>query len=86
MRILHLPRTFALALATALLTLPARAETITVTHWGSAFYGAPYAVAMENGFFQKRGVDITGILTSAGGGTSVRNTLAGDLPFVYLGG
>ena len=26
-------------------------------------------------------MDITGILTSAGGGTSVRNTLAGDLPY-----
>jgi NitT/TauT family transport system substrate-binding protein len=59
----------------------ARAETITVTHWGSAFYGAPYAVAMEKGFFIARGVDITGVLTSTGGGTSVRNTLAGDLPF-----
>jgi NitT/TauT family transport system substrate-binding protein len=59
----------------------ARAETITVTHWGSAFYGAPYAVAMEKGFFKKRGVDITGILTSQGGGTSVRNTMAGDLPY-----
>ncbi len=59
----------------------ARAETITVTHWGSAFYGAPYAVAMEKGFFKKHGVDVTGILTSQGGGTSVRNTLAGDLPF-----
>ena len=58
-----------------------RAESITVTHWGSAFYGAPYAVAMENGFFKAHGVDITGILTSNGGGTSVRNTLAGDLPF-----
>ena len=59
----------------------ARAETITVTHWGAPFYGAPYAVAMEKGFFKKAGIDITGILTSAGGGTSVRNTLAGDLPF-----
>ena len=59
----------------------ARADTITVTHWGAAFYGAPYAVAMEKGFFKKHGVDITGILTSQGGGTSVRNTLAGDLPF-----
>lgn len=59
----------------------ARAETITVTHWGSAFYGAPYAVALEKGFFKRRGLDITGFLTSAGGGTSVRNTLAGDLPF-----
>ncbi|HZV20428.1 MAG TPA: ABC transporter substrate-binding protein, partial [Hyphomicrobiales bacterium] len=55
--------------------------TITVTHWGSQFYGAPYAVALEKGFFKKRGVDITGFLTSAGGGTSVRNTLAGDLPY-----
>jgi NitT/TauT family transport system substrate-binding protein len=59
----------------------ARAETITVTHWGAAFYGAPYAVAMAKGFFKKNGVDITGILTSQGGGTSVRNTLAGDLPY-----
>lgn len=80
----HLAR---IALLAALLAAPlaapgtARAETITVTHWGAAFYGAPYAVAMEKGFFRKHGVDITGILTSQGGGTSVRNTLAGDLPF-----
>jgi NitT/TauT family transport system substrate-binding protein len=69
------------AFAAAALAISARAETITVTHWGSAFYGAPYAVAMTKGFFRQRGVDITDILTSAGGGTSVRNTLAGDLPF-----
>ena len=82
MNILHALRACALAaLAAASLGLPARAETITVTHWGSAFYGAPYAVAMAKGFFKKHGLDITGILTSAGGGTSVRNTLAGDLPF-----
>jgi len=66
---------------TTLVPGAARAETITVTHWGAAFYGAPYAVAMEKGFFKKHGVDITGVLTSTGGGTSVRNTLAGDLPF-----
>jgi NitT/TauT family transport system substrate-binding protein len=58
-----------------------KAETITVTHWGAQFYGAPYAVAREKGFFKKHGVDITGFLTSAGGGTSVRNTLASDLPY-----
>src|SRR6478672_5827399 len=81
MRILHTLRACTLALGLATLALPARAETITVTHWGSAFYGAPYAVAMAKGFFKKHGVDVTGILTSAGGGTSVRNTLAGDLPY-----
>ena len=70
-------------LAAALLLLGgmARADTITVTHWGAEFYGAPYAVAMEKGYFKAHGVDITGVLTSTGGGTSVRNTLAGDLPF-----
>src|SRR6478672_834723 len=81
MRILQILRACTLTLGIAALAPSARAETITVTHWGAAFYGAPYAVAMEKGFFKKRGVDITGILTSAGGGTSVRNTLAGDLPF-----
>ncbi len=36
---------------------------------------------MAKGYFKARGLDITGFLTSTGGGTSVRNTLAGDLPF-----
>jgi NitT/TauT family transport system substrate-binding protein len=36
---------------------------------------------MEKGFFRAHGVDITGILTAAGGGTAVRNTMAGDIPF-----
>lgn len=73
--------TIGAVIATAVSVSPATSETITVTHWGSAFYGAPYAVAMAKGFFKKHGLDITGILTSAGGGTSVRNTLAGDLPY-----
>ena len=59
----------------------ALAETITVTHWGGQFYGVPYAVAMDKGFFKNNGVDVTGILTAAGGGTAVRNTLAGGIPF-----
>ena len=71
----------ALAAGLMLAGTAARAETITVTHWGAAFYGAPYAVAMAKGFFKQNGVDVTGILTSQGGGTSVRNTLAGDLPY-----
>jgi NitT/TauT family transport system substrate-binding protein len=74
-------RAAAAALLAVGLARGAGAETITVTHWGAAFYGAPYAVAMAKGFFKQRGVDITGVLTSTGGGTSVRNTLAGDLPF-----
>lgn len=59
----------------------AKAEEISVTHWGALMYGGPYAVAMEKGFFKQAGVDITGILTSKGGGTTVRNVLAGGLPY-----
>src|SRR4051812_19361146 len=76
---------FCLALCGAALAAaagsPAWAENITVTHWGGQFYGVPYAVAMDKGYFKKNGVDVTGILTAAGGGTAVRNTLAGGIPF-----
>src|SRR3984957_4744659 len=74
---------FVLGLAAAVVAWksPVQAETITVTHWGGQFYGVPYAVAMDKGFFKKNGVDVTGILTAAGGGTAVRNTLAGGIPF-----
>lgn len=79
---LGLAMALAVMLAGSLLTGAARAETITVTHWGGQFYGVPYAVAMAKGFFRKNGpVDVTGILTAAGGGTAVRNTQAGDVPF-----
>ncbi|SKA34984.1 NitT/TauT family transport system substrate-binding protein [Enhydrobacter aerosaccus] len=74
-------RAVLLALAAIVSGGVAHAETITVTHWGAAFYGAPYAVARAKGYFQQQGVNVTDFLTSTGGGTSVRNTLAGDLPF-----
>lgn len=76
-------RTVQAAAAVLMLSLPptAHAETITVTHFGAQFYGAPYVVAREKGFFKQASVDITGFLTSTGGGTSVRNTLASDLPY-----
>ncbi len=71
----------ALCLAALLGWRAVQAETITVTHWGGQFYGVPYAVAIDKGFFRNHGVDVTGILTAPGGGTAVRNTLAGGLPF-----
>ncbi|MCP1336976.1 ABC transporter substrate-binding protein [Futiania mangrovi] len=59
----------------------ADAAEVTVTHWGVLMYGAPYAVAMEKGFFKEAGVDVTGVLTSKGGGTTMRNVMAADLPY-----
>jgi NitT/TauT family transport system substrate-binding protein len=62
----------------------ARAEDIVVTHYGSLLYGVPYAIALEKGYFKEAGVDITGILTSKGGGTSVRNMMAGETLFAEV--
>ena len=71
----------AAVVAVASLAVPARAEEISVTQWGASLYGAPFAVAIEDGGFKQAGIDITGVIGSAGGGTSVRNILASDTPY-----
>jgi NitT/TauT family transport system substrate-binding protein len=76
-------RTIGLAavMAGALAQMPAMADEISVTQWGQSLYGAPFAVGMEKGLFKKAGVDITGIIGSGGGGTTVRNILASPTPY-----
>jgi NitT/TauT family transport system substrate-binding protein len=71
----------ALSMAAMAATAPAEAEEITVTHWGVLMYGAPYAVAMEKGYYKEQGLDITGVLTSKGGGTTMRNVMAAPMPY-----
>jgi NitT/TauT family transport system substrate-binding protein len=75
----------AAALAAAMVSLsPARAERITVSQYGILVPTLPYAVALEKGFFKEEGLDIDGIIGSHGGGTSVRNMLASDLPVAEM--
>ena len=74
----------ALAAAAALVAFqsaPSAAVELNVTHFGTGMYGVPYAVAKEKGYFKEAGLDVTGFLTSAGGGTTVRNVLASELPY-----
>jgi len=71
----------ALLLAAALPFGPATAEEIVVSNFGVAANGMPYAIAMEKGFFKEAGADITGILSSSGGGTTVRTLMAGNLAY-----
>src|ERR1700704_1835205 len=59
----------------------ARAEEIVVSNYGVAANGMPYAVALAKGFFKQNGADVTGILTSEGGGTTVRTLLGGNLAY-----
>jgi NitT/TauT family transport system substrate-binding protein len=60
---------------------PAGATQIAVGNFGVAANGMPFAVALEKGYFKEEGIDVTGIITSAGGGTSLRNMLAGGVPY-----
>jgi NitT/TauT family transport system substrate-binding protein len=64
-----------------LASVPARAEDIVITQFGVAFAGNPFAIAIDGGHFKKAGVDITGIIAGAGGGTSVRNVMASELGY-----
>ena len=57
------------------------AQQIVVSNYGVAANGMPYAVAMAKGFFKQSGADVSGILSSQGGGTTIRNLQGGSLDF-----
>jgi NitT/TauT family transport system substrate-binding protein len=62
----------------------ARAERLTVSQYGILIPTLPYAVALEKGFWKEEGLAIDGVIQSHGGGTSVRNMLASDLPVAEM--
>lgn len=73
-----------LSLAAAMLlglSSPATAEKIAVGNYGISANGMPYAVAMAKGYFKAEGADVDGIISSQGGGTSVRNLIAGGVAY-----
>jgi NitT/TauT family transport system substrate-binding protein len=55
----------------------AHAEEIAVGNYGVSANGMPFGVALVKGYFKDEGLNITGLISSAGGGTSLRNMLAG---------
>src|ERR1700734_4328190 len=69
------------ALILACMAAPALAEDILVTQYKAHPSGAPYGVAIDKGFFKAAGVDIAGVISGEGGGSSVRAVLASDLGY-----
>jgi NitT/TauT family transport system substrate-binding protein len=59
----------------------AQAVPLTVTHWADGMYGVPFAVALEKGYFKEAGLDVSGFITSQGGGTTVRYAMASEIPY-----
>ena len=72
------------AAAFALMSAPANAEDIVVTNFGVSANGMPYAVALEKGFFKDEGIKVDNVITSAGGGTTLRNMLAANVAFAEI--
>ena len=70
-----------LALAARSAALAARAEQVVVSNYAVTTNGMPFAVAMEKGYFKEFKVNVDGILTSDGGGTTIRNLLGGKLSY-----
>ena len=73
------------ALVAAVSVLPAQSETIVASHYGFLFNTAPIAVAIERGGFKKRGIDITEVISSSGGGTTMRNQIASGAGYGVVG-
>jgi hypothetical protein len=65
----------------ALMVAQLSADEIAVGNYGIAANGMPYAVALEKKFFQQEGANVTGIISSQGGGTSIRNMLSGGVAY-----
>ena len=60
---------------------PSAAEDLLVTQYKNDPSGAPYGIALAKGLFKKHGVEITDIISGAGGGNSVRNAMATTLGY-----
>mgnify|MGYP001167732599 CR=1 FL=1 len=73
------------ALVTAFMATTAKADTIVASHYGFLFNVAPIAVAIERGEFKKRGVNITDVISSSGGGTTMRNQIASGAGYGVVG-
>jgi NitT/TauT family transport system substrate-binding protein len=72
-------------LSIVLISLTAKADSIVASHYGFLFNTAPIAVALERGEFSKRGVDISEVISSSGGGTTMRNQIAAGACYGVVG-
>ena len=62
-------------------SVPAAAAEMAVSQYGRVTATLPWAVATEKGLFAAEGVKVDKIISGEGGGTTLRNMLASDLPY-----
>jgi NitT/TauT family transport system substrate-binding protein len=54
---------------------------LAISQYGRVTATLPWAIAMEKGYFDEAGIKIDQVIAGAGGGTTLRNVLASDLPY-----
>lgn len=57
------------------------AYQLAISQYGRVTATLPWAVAIEKGYFTDAGIKINQVIAGAGGGTTLRNVLASDLPY-----
>lgn len=65
----------------AALASSAQAYQLAISQYGRVTATLPWAVAIEMGYFSDAGIKIDQVIAGAGGGTTLRNVLASDLPY-----
>jgi NitT/TauT family transport system substrate-binding protein len=58
---------------------------IMAPYYKSLLTMSPIAVGLERGIYAKHGIDVTGVVTSVGGGTGLRNMLGAGLGYAEMG-
>ena len=58
-----------------------QAYQLAISQYGRVTATLPWAVAIEKGYFDQAGIKIDQVIAGAGGGTTLRNVLASDLPY-----
>jgi NitT/TauT family transport system substrate-binding protein len=62
----------------------ASAEKLAVSQYGRITGSLPWVVAMKKGYFKDAGLNVDEIVAGAGGGTSLRNMLATEIPYAEV--
>jgi len=70
-----------LAAAAMAVSTHAFPSELAVSQYGRVTATLPWAVAEDKGYFADAGLKIDDIISGEGGGTTLRNTLASDLPY-----
>jgi NitT/TauT family transport system substrate-binding protein len=58
-----------------------QANQLSISQYGRVTATLPWAVATEKKFFADEGIEIDQIIAGMGGGTTLRNVLASDMPY-----